>query len=117
MDLWKSANGMARVQLICADPAAAISQIIAAGIAVYGADREDGDIIVRFSVRRQDVKKLRALADRRGYELTVSRKLGIYWIGKRLLRRPVLAEADRRPVLGVTALRPEEEPLWLLRLS
>ncbi|MBQ9930036.1 MAG: sporulation protein YqfD [Oscillospiraceae bacterium] len=90
MDLWKSANGMARVQLICADPAAAITQIIAAGIAVYGADREEGDIIVRFSVRRQDVKKLRALADRRGYELTVSRKLGIYWIGKRLLRRPVL---------------------------
>ncbi len=90
MDLWKSLNGMVRVSLTSADPAAAISQINAAGITVYGADRMEDDIVTRFSVRRQDVNKLKALADKRGYDLTVSRKMGIYWIGKRIVRRPVL---------------------------
>jgi sporulation protein YqfD len=90
MDLWKSLNGMVQIRLTSADPAAAISQINAAGITVYGADREDDDIITRFSVRRQDVQKLKALAQKRGYDLTLSRRSGIYWIGKQFLHRPVL---------------------------
>ncbi len=90
MDLWRSLNGMVGVQLTSADPAAAITQINAAGIAVYSASRDENDIVTGFSVRRQDVRKLRALAEKRGYELTVSHKMGIYWIGKRLLHRPVL---------------------------
>ena len=90
MDLWKSLNGMVQIELTSADPAAAISQINTAGIGIYGAKREDGDIVSRFRIRRQDMKKLRALAEKRGYDVTVSRKSGIYWIAKRLLHRPVL---------------------------
>ena len=90
MDLWKSLNGMVQIELTSADPAAAISQINTAGIRIYGAKREDGDIVSRFRIRRQDMKKLRALAEKRGYDVTVSRKSGIYWIAKRLLHRPVL---------------------------
>lgn len=90
MDLWKSLNGMVQVELTSADPAAAISHINAAGIEIFGAQREDDNIVTRFSVRRQDIKKLRALTEKRGYALTLSRRRGIYWIGKKLLRRPVL---------------------------
>lgn len=90
MDLWRSLNGMVQIKLTSADPAAAISQINAAGITVYGANREDDDIITCFTVGRQDVKKLKVLAEKRGYDLTVIRRRGIYWIGKRFLRRPIL---------------------------
>jgi len=90
MDLWKSLGGMVRFRLTSADPAAAISQINAAGVAVYGAYCEDDDIVTHFSVKRNDVEKLRNLAQKRGYDLTISRRSGIYWVVKRLLRRPVL---------------------------
>jgi len=90
MDLWKSLNGMAQMELTSADPATAISQVNAAGINLYGAKREDDDIITRFSVRRQDVEKLKALAQKRGYDINISRRSGIYWIGKQLLKRPIL---------------------------
>ena len=90
MDLWKSLGGMVRFKLTSADPAAAISQVNAAGITVFDADRVDDDIVTEFSVRRQDVNKLQSLAKKRGYDLTLSRRSGIYWVGKRFLRRPVL---------------------------
>ncbi|MBQ7817410.1 MAG: sporulation protein YqfD [Oscillospiraceae bacterium] len=90
MDLWKSLNGMVQMELTSADPAAAISQVNGAGIAIYGADRADDDIKTRFYVRRQDVKKLKALAEKRGYDLSLSRRRGIYWIGKQFLHRPIL---------------------------
>ncbi|MBQ8768622.1 MAG: sporulation protein YqfD [Oscillospiraceae bacterium] len=90
MDLWRSLNGMVQMELTSADPAAAISQVNWAGITVYDARREDDDIITRFYVKRQDVKKLTALAQKRGYDLSVSRRRGIYWIGKRLFHRPIL---------------------------
>ena len=90
MDLWKSLNGMARIRLVSADPAAAITQIISAGIPVFDAVREEENIVCTFAVRRQDVQKLRKIAERRGFDITQCRRSGIYWIGKRLLKRPVL---------------------------
>ena len=90
MDLWKSLNGMVEVRLTSADPAAAVTQINAAGIPVFSAKREEDDIITVFSIRRQDIKKLKTLAQKRGYDVTLSRRSGIYWVGKRLLKRPVL---------------------------
>ena len=90
MDLWKSLNGMVQIELTSADPAAAISHINSAGIEIYDAKREDEDIITRFLVRRQDIKKLKVLTEKRGYAMTVCRRRGIYWIGKKLLHRPVL---------------------------
>ena len=50
MDFWKSLNGMVRVELISADPAAAISQINAAGIHIFDAYRLDDDIVLHFSL-------------------------------------------------------------------
>lgn len=90
MDFWKSLNGMVRVALTAADPAAAISQISAAGIRIFDAYRLDDDIILHFSLRRQDLKRLKVLAQSRGYDLRLERRRGIYWIGKQLLMRPIL---------------------------
>ncbi len=90
MDLWRSLNGMVQLELTSADPAAAISQINSAGIVIHNANREDDDIVTRFAVRRQDYKRLRALARKRGYDLRLSRRSGIYWLGRKFLHRPVL---------------------------
>ncbi len=91
MDLWKSLGGMVQFKLTSADPATAISQMIKAGIVVYDAKREDDDIVTVLSVRRQDVNQLQKLSQKRGYDLTLSHRAGIYWAVKRMLKRPVLA--------------------------
>ena len=67
MDFWKSLNGMLEVELVSGDPAQAISAVNAAGITVYGAERDDKDIVTRFCIRRQDYKMLKRLAQRKGY--------------------------------------------------
>ncbi len=90
MDLWKSLNGMVQMEMICADPGTAITQINHTGITLHHADRAEEDIITRFYVRRQDVKKLKQLAEKRGYELLLFREVGIYWIIRRLIKRPIL---------------------------
>lgn len=90
MDLWKSLGGMVEVSLTSADPAAALRAVSAAGITVYSADRPETDITARFRIRRRDYRKLKALADRHGYDLKMVRLGGIYWTAKGLLRRPVL---------------------------
>ena len=89
MNIWSSLNGMVQMELISADSASAISKVNAEGITIYDALCED-EITTRFYVRRQDVSKLRALAQNRGYELRLRRRRGIYWIGKRFVQRPIL---------------------------
>ena len=90
MDFWKSLNGMLEVELVSGDPAQAISAVNAAGITVYGAERDDKDIVTRFCIRRQDYKMLKRLAQRKGYSLRLAKRRGLYWTVKSLLHRPVL---------------------------
>ena len=90
MDLWKSLYGMLNVSLTSADPAAALRAVSDAGIIVYSADRSDEDIIANFQIQRKDYRRLKALADRRGYSLKVMHRGGLYWAFKGFLRRPVL---------------------------
>jgi sporulation protein YqfD len=79
------------VSLTCADPAAAISQINKAGIIVYNSYRNDDDIVIHFQIRRQDYKRLKMMAQTKGYELRMSKRQGVYWTWKQLLHRPVLS--------------------------
>lgn len=90
MDLWKSLGGMVTAELICADPASALGQVNAAGITVFDAAQSADEITVRFSVRRRDIDALKILAQRKGYSLKTVRYVGLYWQGKKLLKRPVL---------------------------
>lgn len=89
MDLWRSLSGMLEVELTSADREGALCAINASGITVYQAV-EAGDLGLRFTVRRSDVRRLRTITRRRGERLIFSRKSGIYWLVKRSLRRPVL---------------------------
>lgn len=104
MDLWRSLGGMVEAELTSADSAGALSAINAAGISIFYTQRE-GDLTLRFSLRRRDLRALRALAEKRGERLTVGSRRGIYWTAKRLFGRPVLL-AGLGLILGLTLFLP-----------
>jgi len=90
MSIWKSMAGMVKVSLTCADPAAALMEISSQGIVIYHAFRSEEDITTFFSIRRQDYRRLKSITDRRGYDLRLLRRGGLYWTAKGFLKRPVL---------------------------
>ncbi len=90
MDFVNSLSGMVQVQLVSADPAAAITAVHMAGIPIFCGEREDGDITTNFLIQRKDLTRLRSIAQRRGYAVKVNHRWGIYWSIKQGLRRPVL---------------------------
>ena len=90
MNFWKSLAGRVRVELTCADPGGALAAVNLAGITVYEATRGDDDIVSVFFVHRGDVRMLRTLAKRKGWDLRITGRVGVYWTVRSLLARPVL---------------------------
>ena len=90
MDIWTTIGGVVDVELTCADPAIAMSQIYRSDIPVYNAYREDTDIVMNFQIDRRNYPAIKALADKKGYQLKLKRKLGVYWLFRAMLKRPVL---------------------------
>ncbi len=86
MDVFRSLEGMVRLEVLSADPIAFLRLI---QVPVYDVERVDA-LQYRFSVSRQDVKCVRRLADRRGETIKKVEIRGIYWLLKGLLKRPVL---------------------------
>ena len=89
MDLWRSLTGMVEVEMTSADPAGALRAINSTGITVYHT-HQAGDLTLQFGLQRQDYRRLRRLAERRGEALKYHRRFGLYWIGKHLLKRPIM---------------------------
>ena len=89
MNLWHSLGGMAEAKLVSADPAGALEEISQQGIILQNV-RQEQDLTLTFLLDRTDWKKLAKICHRRGYSLTLIRRSGFYWLGKRLVKRPVL---------------------------
>lgn len=89
MDLWRSLSGMVEVELTSADPSGALRAINGIGMEIYSV-RQLGDLTLLFSLRRSDLKRLRSLSKKRGEQLRLSHRSGLYWAAKQLFRRPVL---------------------------
>lgn len=96
MDFWKSLGGMVEVTLTSADPAGAMRAVNDAGIPVFDVIWVDA-LSVQFRLRRRDHKQLRGLTEKRGDRLSYSGRIGIYWLIRSLLSRPVL-------VIGIMAM-------------
>ncbi len=90
MEVIRSLEGMVQVELVSADPAAAICALNSAGIEIFEASRKEDDIATGFYLRHRDMKRLRALAQRRGYSVKILRRQGLFWTLRELLYRPVL---------------------------
>lgn len=89
MNLWKSLTGMVEVELTSAEPGAAFHAGNEQNIPMFDV-RQYGDLTARFRIYRRDYRRLASLCQRRGENLRIIRRRGIYWTGKRLLQRPVL---------------------------
>jgi similar to stage IV sporulation protein len=90
MSLYQSINGMIRVSLTSADPAGALYALNQGDLMVHHARIDPDEITLHILIKRQDLKKLRILANRKGYELKITGHIGIHWAVKRALGRPVL---------------------------
>lgn len=88
MGIYKSLAGMVCVQWTGADVAAALEQIGKADIPLFSMQPVD-EVTVRFSVYRRDLQRLNKLAGRRGDRVEMVTRVGIYWLFRAILSRPV----------------------------
>ena len=89
MGILKSAAGMVEVELTSANPGASLQEINRQNIPVYQV-RPVGELSLLFSVSRKDYPILKKQAEKRGEQLRLRRKRGLYWAFRALLARPVL---------------------------
>lgn len=99
MGIFRSFAGTVRVELTSANPAAAINSVIGTGVDLLGAERT-GDFTVEIVLPRKNYRNVVMIAEKRGEKLRLIQRKGLYWAGKRAVRRPVL-------VVGMVLL------LWL----
>ena len=90
MDIWRRTDGFVELELTCADPAQAMSQIHDAGIPIFNAWRDDGDIVTHLTISRSAYPLLEKLTDKKGYGLRLKKKQGLYWSVQQAIHRPVL---------------------------
>lgn len=88
MNFWKSIVGMVQVELSGADPSASISAMNQAGFSLFYLESID-IFTVTFWINRSTFSKLKAFAVKRGEQLTIKKKAGLYWTAKRVKERPL----------------------------
>ena len=96
MDIWRSLNGMVLAEVTSADVPGILTILNGAGVSVFKTVSKN-DLTVHILLRRQDLKAVRNILQRRGDSIRLLRRLGSYWTMKRLLKRPVM-------ILGVLLL-------------
>ena len=89
MDLWTSLAGVVSAELTSSDPEQLLALANAAEIEFFQMQQID-DLTCRFRIRRRDYRKLHELVKRRGDNLKILGRFGLYWSGKAMLFRPVL---------------------------
>ena len=89
MNIWRSTAGIVEVELTSAAPEETITAIGELGIEILCL-RRCGDLSCRFQISRKNYPALRKLTAKRGEELRLICRKGLYWKVKSLLKRPVL---------------------------
>ena len=96
MGLYSSLAGSVKVELTSADVGGSIRAIIEMGIPISEVQMT-GDLSVCFLLPRRGLKRIIALAEKRGDTLQVLKHKGLFWDIMRFPRRPVL-------LLGITMM-------------
>ena len=89
MGLLHSLTGMIGVNLTCADPARTLDEIRKKDLRLYRVAAAD-ELCLQFLVARKDYQRLAAYCRKRGLDLRVERRVGIYWPVRRFLSRKAL---------------------------
>ena len=90
MGLYNSLAGMVTVEVTSADISGFLSAVSDCDISIYRTVYA-GDLTVQLHIYRSDYPALIRLVQRRGEQIRILRKQGLYWNVKKLLGRPVLA--------------------------
>ncbi|MBE6947577.1 MAG: hypothetical protein E7454_04940 [Ruminococcaceae bacterium] len=89
MNLWSSLSGVYHIKVTSADINKALSTIRRAGISLEEITVVD-DLSLCFYVLRKDFRRLKEMMERRGEELEILKKKGLYWKFSAMTKRPVL---------------------------
>ena len=89
MGLYRSVMGLVRVRVTSADVPDFLRTLGKADISVLDGAPEEA-LAICFTLFRKDFKKVQQICEKRGDSLTVLGREGLYWTGKRLIKRPVL---------------------------
>lgn len=89
MDLWTSLSGIVAAELTSSEPEQLLALANAAEIEFFQM-QQINDLTCRFRIRRKDYRKLHELVKKRGDNLKVLGRFGLYWSGKAMFFRPVL---------------------------
>jgi len=89
MEFWRSLNGMLHVRITSADVVGALTALNNNGIELFQTFSRN-DLTVDVLIRRQDHRRLRKILERRGDSIESIKQRGVYWSGKRMLKRPIL---------------------------
>lgn len=89
MGIFRSLGGMLRVQITTVASEVLFERLTAYGVEILNAVHSD-DFTVEFTVSRKDFAILQDLVGRRGEELRLIHKTGIYWTIAEMIKRPVL---------------------------
>ncbi len=113
MELMGSLGGMICLEVTSANVVQLLAAANEAGIPIFHAVSED-DLTARLHLRRQDLKKLKLLLERRGEMHTIKEHIGVFWRFKRLLKRPVLL-AGIALLLTISCYLPTR--IWFIRVE
>lgn len=89
MNFWRSLNGVVRVELTSADPAGALSAVVENNIPVYRVLQKN-ELTQVLDISRRDYGRIRRITEKRGEELSIKARSGLYWSARNLANRPVL---------------------------
>ena len=89
MGFFRSLSGMVQLELVSADINSCMDLLTKHDIVLYGVRIVD-ELTVRFQANRNDLSIITAMLNRRGAQVRVMGKYGIYWSFLSVLRRPVL---------------------------
>lgn len=89
MGMIRSVAGMVAVEIDSADIPGLLSAITEIGIPVFHAGIK-GELTLQLRLRREDWRRVSALCRRRGEKARIRRRMGVYWLLKGMLHRPVL---------------------------
>ena len=90
MSFWRWISGTVTLSLVAADLADAMAGISSDGIAVYDGKIQNDGMEMILTVKRQDLKKLQKLAERKGYDIRFRERNGLFLLVKASIRRPIL---------------------------
>lgn len=88
MGLYRSIGGMLRIRILSGDVPHTLQAIDREKITVFSVLVKES-VVLECSVHRRDISRIEKLCDRKGYQLQILKREGIFWPLRALITRPV----------------------------